>query len=129
MIPVDASLMGTRDTIPTRTARCPSRWALFPNIRQRKDAVNRGKPGRKKAAGLFDQDKYRKRGMIEGVFGAEEAKRHQLHCRFIREDNRLRFAKIGAIAWNIMVINRFECASRLRIPIPTYGGLARAACA
>ena len=45
--------------------------------------------------------------MIEGVFGAEEAKRHQLHCRFIREDNRLRFAKIRAIAWNIKVINRF----------------------
>ena len=65
--------------------------------------------------------------MIEGVFGAEEAKRHQLHCRFIREDNRLRFAKIRAIAWNIKVLNRFECASKLWIPIPTYGGLARAA--
>ena len=67
--------------------------------------------------------------MIEGAFGAEETKRHQLHCRFIREDNRLRFARIRAIAWNIKVINRFECASKLRIPIPTYGGLARAACA
>ena len=126
---MDASLVGTRDTIPTRTARRSSRWALFPNIRQRKDAVNRGKPGRKKAAGLFGQDECRKRGMIEGVFGAEEAKRHQLHCRFIREDSRLRFAKIRAIAWNIKVINRFECASKLRIPIPACGGLARAACA
>ena len=67
---------------------------FIPNIRQRKDAVNRGKPGRKKAARLFGQDEYRKRGMIEGAFGAEEAKRHQLHCRFIREDNRLRFANI-----------------------------------
>ena len=102
---------------------------FIPNIRQRKDAVNRGKPSRKKAARLFNQDEYRKGGMIEGVFGAEKAKRHQLHCRFIREDNRLRFAKIRAIAWNIKVINRFECASKLRIPIPTYGGLARAACA
>ena len=62
---------------------------FIPNIKQRKDAANRGKPSRKKAARLFDQDEYRKRGMIEGVFGAEEAKRHQLHCRFIREDNRL----------------------------------------
>ena len=102
---------------------------FIPNIRQRRDAVNRGKPGRKKAAGLFGQDECRKRGMIEGVFGAEEAKRHQLHCRFIREDNRLRSAKIRAIAWNIKVLNRFECASKLRIPIPAYGGLARAACA
>ena len=102
---------------------------FIPNIRQRRDAVNRGKPSRSKAARLFDQDEYKKRGMIEGVFGAEEAKRHQLHCRFIREDNRLRFAKIRAIAWNIKILNRFECASKLRIPIPTYGGLARAACA
>ena len=102
---------------------------FIPNIKQRKDAVNRGKPSRSKAARLFDQDEYRNRGMIEGVFGAEETKRHQLHCRFIREDNRLRFAKIRAIAWNIKVINRFECDSKLRIPIPTYGGLARAACA
>ena len=102
---------------------------FIPNIKQRKDAVNRGKPSRSKAARLFDQNEYRKRGMIEGVFGAEEAKRHQLHCRFIREDSRLRFAKIRAIAWNIKILNRFECASKLRIPIPTYGGLARAACA
>ena len=70
-----------------------------------------------------------KGGLIEGIFGAEETKRHQLHCRFIREDNRLRFAKIRAIAWNIKVLNRFECASNLRIPIPSYGGLARATCA
>ena len=87
---------------------------FIPNIKQRKDAVNRGKLSRSKAARLFNQDEYRNRGMIEGVFGAEETKRHQLHCRFIREDNRLRFAKIRAIAWNIKVINRFECASKLR---------------
>ena len=102
---------------------------FIPNIKQRKDAVNRGKPSRSKAARLFDQDEYRKRGMIEGVFGAEGAKRHQLHCRFIRENNRLRFAKIRATAWNIKILNRFECASKLRMPIPTYDGLTRTACA
>ena len=42
---------------------------FIPNIKQRKDAVNRGKPSRSKAARLFDQDEYRKRGMIEGVSG------------------------------------------------------------
>ena len=40
-----------------------------------------------------------------------------------------RFAKGRAIAWNIRVLNRFECANRLRIPIPSYGGLAHAECA
>ena len=36
--------------------------------------------------------------MVEGIFGGEESKRHQLHCRFIREDNHRRFGKIRAIA-------------------------------
>ena len=33
------------------------------------------------------------KALIEGIFGAEETRRHQLHCRFVREDNRRRFAK------------------------------------
>ena len=45
--------------------------------------------------------------MIEGIFGAEEAKRHQLHCRFLKEDNRIRFGKIRSITWNLKVLNRF----------------------
>ena len=102
---------------------------LSPNIKQRKDAVNRGKPNRKKAARLFNDDEYRKRALIEGIFGAEETRQHQLHYRFVREDNRRRFAKGRAIAWNIRVLNRFECANRLNIPIPSYGGLAHAECA
>ena len=142
MLPVMPDAMEQQDLDPGQSALNADRgydsdrncgkvlgMGMIPSIKQRKDAVNRGKPSRRKAARLFDQDEYRKRGMIEGVFGAEETKRHQLHCRFIREDNRLRFARIRAIAWNIKVINRFECASKLRIPIPTYGGLARAACA
>ena len=142
MLPVMPDAMEQQDLDPGQSALNADRgydsdkncgkvlgMGMIPNIKQRKDAVNRGKPSRSMAARLFDQDEYRKRGMIEGAFGAEETKRHQLHCRFIREDNRLRFARIRAIAWNIKVLNRFECASRLRIPIPTYGGLARAACA
>ena len=61
------------------------------------------------------------RGIIEGVFGGEESKRHQLHCRFILPDNRRRFGKIRAIAWNIKVLNRFRCARIRGIEIPTYG--------
>ena len=72
---------------------------------------------------------YRKRALIEGIFGAEETRRHQLHCRFVRKDNRRLFAKGRAIAWNIRALNRFECANRLNIPISSYGGVAHAECA
>ena len=102
---------------------------MVPNIKQRKDAVSRGKPSRKKAAGLFDPYEYKTRALIEGIFGAEESRRHQLHCRFVREDNRRRFAKGRAISWNIRVLNRFECARRLNISIPSYGGPACTECA
>ena len=102
---------------------------MIPNIKQRKDAVNRGKSHRRKAAGMFSDSEYRKRALIEGIFGAEETRRHQLHCRFVREDNRRRFAKGRAIVWNIRTLNRFECANRLNIPIPSYGGMAHVGCA
>ena len=100
--------------------------SMIPNIKQRRHPAhggrsNRGKPSRSRAAGIFNSDEYGQRGMIEGIFGGEESKRHQLHCRLIREDNRLRFGKIRAIAWNIKVLNRFRCARRLRIHIPAYG--------
>ena len=67
-------------------------WSgMSPNIRQWKDAVDRGKPSRKKAETILDRDEYRKRPLIEGIFGAEESRRHQLHCRFVRDDNRRLF--------------------------------------
>ena len=100
---------------------------MTPNIKQRRNAVSRGKPHRKKAAGLFDGEEYKERSLIEGVFGAEETRRHQLHCRFVRNDNRRRFAKGRAISWNIRVLNRFECARRLNIPIPSYGATSTGA--
>ena len=94
---------------------------MIPNIKQRKDAENRDKPNRRKAAEMFDGVVYHLRGMIEGVFGAEETRRHQLQRGFVRDDNRRRFAQGRAIAWNIRVLNRFQCANRLNIPIPSYG--------
>ena len=54
-------------------------------------------PNRRKAARLFNRDEYPLRDLIEGIFGAEERRRHRLHCRFVRTDNRLRFAKGRAI--------------------------------
>ena len=52
---------------------------------------------------MFNDNEYRKRSLIEGIFGAEETRGHQLLCRFVREDNRRRFSKGRAIAWNIRV--------------------------
>ena len=63
------------------------------------------------------------RDMIEGIFGGEESKRHQLHCRFINWDSHRRFGKIRAIAWNLKALNRLRCARMLGIEIPSYGGV------
>ena len=51
--------------------------------------------------------------LLESAFGAEKTLRHQLHCRFVRQDNLRRFAKGRAIAGSIR--NRFECTT-----VPTY---------
>ena len=69
------------------------------------------------AAGIFDEREYKKRSLIEGIFGAEATKLHQLHCRFLIESNQRRFSKIRTIAWNLKVLNRFRCANKLGIPI------------
>ena len=98
---------------------------LNPNIRQRPPGKNPEKskhdtPNRAKGAEMFDPVEYAKRDMIEGIFGAEEAKNHQLHCRFIKEGNMRRFGKIRGIGWNIKVLNRLRCSKELGIPIPLY---------
>ena len=97
---------------------------MIPNTRQRKGQVNRDKPHRRRAARAYDAEEYRNRGRCEGIFGAEEARGHRLHCRFIREDNQRRFAKGRAIAWNVPVLGRFMRANRRGMPIPSYGGAA-----
>ena len=89
---------------------------MIPNIRQRKDAANRGKSHRRQPT--YSTVASTERRPDRGIFGVEETRRHQLHCQFVREDNRRRFAKGRTIAWNIRVFNRFECANRLNIPIP-----------
>ena len=59
-------------------------------------ASKKDMPNRAKGAELFDPAEYAKRGMIEGIFGAEEAKNHQLHCRFIKEGNMRGLARFAA---------------------------------
>ena len=97
---------------------------MIPNIKQRKDGASRGKPIRKKVAGLSNPDEYGLMALIEGIFGAEETRGHQLCYRLILADHRRRFTKVGAISRNIRAPNRFEHANRLRIPIPSYGAQA-----
>ncbi len=90
---------------------------MTPNIKQRNNAISSSKPFRKRAAGLFDADIYKKRGMIEGIFGAEETEGHRLLCRFRKKSTRRRFGLCKAIGWNLEVLNRLECAARQNIVV------------
>ena len=82
---------------------------MIPNIKQRENAKNKGKPHRKKAAAMFDKAICKRRGMVECVFGAGETKDHRLLCGFRKDENRRRFGQILAIGWNLGVLTRLEC--------------------
>ena len=93
---------------------------MFPNIKQRINAKNKGKnmKYRKKASEIFNISLYHYRGLIEGIFGAEEtAHHHHLYCRFRLKNNQKRFGLIMGIGWNLCVLNRLQCAKRLEIKI------------
>ena len=100
-------------------SNCEALFALsmVPNIKQRKNARSRGKKHRKKASGLFDAVLYKQRGMIEGIFGAEEAEHHQLYCRFRKDVNQRRFGLLKAIGWNLEVLNRLEHTADLGVKV------------
>lgn len=93
---------------------------MTPNISQRENATNRNKRFRRKAARLFDVSIYRYRGLIEGIFGAEESEHHQLYCRFKKRQNQQRWGQIKSIGWNLEVLNRLHCANILRIEVKGY---------
>lgn len=90
------------------------RAGMSPNIKK-KDATNRDKLDRGRTAMVFNSSEHRRRLLIEGAFGAEKTRRHQLRCRFVSRDNLRRFAKERATARSICALNRFECATA-----PTY---------
>lgn len=98
---------------------------MNPNITQRGSVLgnrrSRDGPSRRRTAELYDSEEYKLRGMIEWIFGAEEARGHRLHCRFTREDNHRRFGMGRAIEWNVRVLGRLRCASEFGISIPPYG--------
>ena len=93
---------------------------IHPNIRQREGSVNKILRYRKKASKEFDVDVYHYRGLIEGIFGAEEKADHQLHCRYIIKKNQKRFGVIKAIGWNATALNRLQCANILGIQVLPY---------
>ena len=70
---------------------------MLPNIKQRINAKNKGKNRkyRKNASKIFNISLYHYRGLIEGIFGAEETEHHQLYCRFRLKNNQKRFGLIN----------------------------------
>jgi hypothetical protein len=93
---------------------------IHPNIKQRENAVSRILRHRRMASKEFDVEIYHYRGLIEGIFGAEEKANHKLHCRYIIRQNQRRFGIITAIGWNVRVLNRLQCANRMGIPVLQY---------
>ena len=96
---------------------------MLPNIKQRINARNKGKNRkyRKKASKIFNISLYHYRGLIEGIFGAEETEHHhQLYCRFRLKNNQKRFGLIKALGWNLEVLNRLQCANKLAINVTQY---------
>ncbi|MBV9667565.1 MAG: transposase [Nitrososphaeraceae archaeon] len=103
---------------------------MLPNIKQRKNAKNKNSSSsssskknkyRKKAAKIFNASIYHYRGLIEGIFGAEETEHHhQMYCRFRLKNNQKRFGLIKALGWNLEVLNRLQCANKLGIKMTPY---------
>jgi hypothetical protein len=93
---------------------------IHPNIRQREGSVNKVLRYRKRASKEFCVGVYHYRGLIEGIFGAEEKANHQLHCRYFIKQNQRRFGVIKAIGWNLQVLNRLQCARILAIKVVPY---------
>jgi hypothetical protein len=95
---------------------------MLPNIKQKENAQNKGErmKYRRKASAMFNVSVYHYRGLIEGIFGAEETEHHQLNCRFQLKNNQKRFGIIKAIGWNMEVLNRLQCANRLGFKVEQY---------
>jgi hypothetical protein len=95
---------------------------MLPNIKQKINARNKGErmKYRRKASKLFNVPVYHYRGLIEGIFGAEETEHHQLYCRFRLKNNQKRFGVIKALGWNMEVLNRLQCANKLGFKVGQY---------
>ena len=86
---------------------------MHPNIKQKANAKNRGKLYRHRAALEFDPDLYRRRGMIEAIFGAAETTDHRLYCRYRKPETQARFGPTLAVCMNVETMNRIRYAVKL----------------
>ena len=64
---------------------------MHPDIKQKANAKNRGKPYRRRAAREFDSGRYERRGTIKAVLGAAEIADHRLYCRYKKPETQARF--------------------------------------
>lgn len=96
---------------------------MLPNIKQRGKLDEGKKKAHKKlrfrirAAEEFDVELYHYRGLIEGIFGAEETDGHRLRTRFRKEGNRERWGPVMAMGWNLKALNRIRCGNRLGMEV------------
>jgi hypothetical protein len=90
---------------------------MKPNIKQRETAgTNRGLRFRRRAAEEFDELTYHYRGLVEGIFGAEETE-NGLRTRFRLTETRRRWGLAVAVGHNLAVYNRLQCARQLHIEL------------
>jgi IS5 family transposase len=90
---------------------------MKPNIKQREtEGTNRGLRHRRRAAEEFNEVVYRYRGLVEGIFGAEEVENGlKTRCRLRKMQRRWGLAI--AIGHNLAVYNRLRCARQLNIEL------------
>jgi hypothetical protein len=100
-----------------RNCRLIMAKGMKPNIKQRKTrGTNRGLRYRRWAAVEFDEALYRYRGLVEGIFGAEETENGlETRCRLRKMQRRWGLAK--AIGHNLAVCNRLRCAKQLHMKL------------
>lgn len=90
---------------------------MKPNIKQREtEGTNRGLRFRKKAAEEFDEALYHFRGLVEGIFGAQETENGlKTRCRLRRMQRKWGLAL--SVGHNLAVYNRLRCARQLSIEL------------
>ncbi len=97
-------------------ARLVKEYGMKPSIKLRGSAVCT-KMKHSKESVKADPKSYKTRGMIEGIFGAEETENRRLMCRFRKASTRRRFSLCKAVGWNLEALNRFECAASFGMPV------------
>jgi len=90
---------------------------MKPNIKQREtEGTNRGLRFRRKAGEEFDEQLYRFRGLVEGIFGAQETENGlKTRCRLRRMQRKWGLAL--SVGHNLAVCNRLKCARQLSIDL------------